>query len=424
MGTIRLLGLTTVATALLTLLAPSSSPATVICQVNAYSCPSSTTYTGGTTISGALKSESTATLKTSTTTVTCKGSTVKAEAPGEGSLGTITALTLSSCTTKSGSSCTMTSEKLPYGVEYIFTENGNGLANLFGKEELNLFLNCTISGIPVKCNFHGTPKLNFEGGQPAVLAAVEAALTGTGSCEKGGGTLTATYRLSEPNEGEAFLSQRPAINTKLCKAIPNTVNNELQCPNGSGYAGEEIKGELASGVTEFKSPTEPTKVVTCNETAYEGKYKEDGGPAAVEGGIKNLTFTSNVGGTPGKPCSSSFAGSPAVKVKVENLPFSTSTVTYQKPANPQGIIFFWPGSAVEIKFEVMTNPVQTCKYESRGPLLGEWQNGAGTNSSLLNPLTGELRVTVGGAICPVDQKLTSTLTLRGAGGVFVYSSGP
>lgn len=421
MGPIRLLCLTTSAIAVtLALLAPSSSSATVLCQINAYTCPSSTTYAEGTAISGALEGKTTATFKTSIATVTCLGSTVEAEAPGEAGLGAITALDFWSCTP---TGCTLTAENLPYGVEYEFIENGNGFAYLYGEEELELLLKCKIFGFLFECTFRGTPELSFEGRRPAVLVAFEASLTGTGICESGG-TLNATYELSEPNEGEAYLSQRPQFNTRLCKVPPTLAMNELRCAQADAYVGEELRGVLASGVTEFRSITESTKVVTCDETAYEGKYKDDGGPAAAEGGIKDLTFTSNVNGTPGKPCSSSYNGSPRVKVIVENLPFSTSTVVYQRPVNPQGLIMFWPGSAVKIKFEVMTNPVQTCKYESRGPLLGEWKNGAGGNSSVLNPLTGTLGVTVGGAICPVDQKLTSTLTLLGAGGVNVYSSGP
>lgn len=418
--------LVAVAVAAVLLAVPSSSSATVLCQAKAYACPTVGTYAEETAFSGTLEAGGEASFETNLGTIKCKESILEGETleeEGEPLAGKVTALEFTLCDVGE-TSCTLTTEKTPYGAQVAYTNEGNGTLTIGSKEKpVKLTVKC---GLLLNCTYSSTPALTATGGDPMAVAGAAIALkaeSGTMCPEKT--TLTVTYALQNPSEGIVFVAQQRGITQKLCSEIPpeDATTHKLKCKTGQGYSGE-LKGELASGVTEFQSPTEPTKKVTCNETTYVGKFKEDGG-ATNPGGITGLAFSSKVGGIPGKPCSSSFAGSPEVKIVVEGLPYDQASVVYQLLSNPQGMLFFWPqnGVPLKIKFEVNTTPAQVCKYEQRGIVTGEWLNGAGMNPSLLNPLVGSLRYTSGGAICPVDMKLTASMTVRGQGNSLVYIAG-
>jgi hypothetical protein len=412
----RLLGLlATTLVAGAALVAPSSSSATVLCEIGANNyCPATAIFPANTSFSGALAPATKAKFKTSVGTVECTGSTIEGETTekeAEPLPGNISALTFTSC--KFGTTaCTITTENLPYTAELVATGEGSGALTISSEETSFATVKC---GFLINCTYSANVETEAKGGEPTEVIATEAPITSiSGLCPKTN-SFSATYQLNAPNEGFAFVSTAAAVNTLLCSAIPETtMAGNLKCQVGTVYAGE-LKGELAAGITEFYSVNEPAKKVTCNETAYSGQFKNDGDPANVMGGINTLTFTSLVGGMPGKPCSSTFeAGNPSVKVTVERLPYAQSVFKYDQAGNPQGS-FDFPAAPVEIKYEIQVAGVPTCKYTS-ARIWGKEFNGAGTNPSLLLMLGTFAKVAGGAAACPPDLRLQSNVTMKGAAG--------
>jgi len=211
-------------------------------------------------------------------------------------------------------------------------------------------------------------------------------------------------KLTGAHAGEEWQRVPP---TKLCKSKPNTnvTTQRLKCTAGDGYAGE-IKGELPSGVGTLDAGG--GEEITCNEVKYDGKFKENGTPAAVAGGINHLTYEDG-----GGACPSTLAGNPAVAVSFLNLPYSKSTLLYRGIGNPQGGLTFKPqpgNNPMRLKL-VFGAPAVTCEYKYQGVFGGAVLNGTGGNSSSLLLATTWQR-DVGGAACPMQLNSSALLTLK------------
>jgi hypothetical protein len=420
MQRIRALALAIVVAMALPLALPASSPGTALCEWETYSCPAM--LPANTAIAGALEAETQASFTTGAGTVQCKESVLKGETTQEEAeplQGTIGTLEMTACTL-SGKGCTVTTENRPYNTKLTYSE-GNGTLAISGKEK-----NPTISlkcGETLNCALSGTPEVPFKSGSPAKIVFSEVkAFKSTGLCAET--TFTATYVLSSPNSGAVYVSYRGPMPLKLCTAVPNEVMGELKCPTGSGYAGEIVKGELAAGVASFKSSTDATKEVTCNEASYTGKFKEDGG--SIPGvGISGMTFSQNVGGQTGKPCSSTFTNAPSVTVTVENFNFSRSVIRYRGKFNPQGELDIRPqvGSTVGLKLVINNGGPDTCKYSVNFIIAG-WYNGLGSNSSLLNPLTSGWTRTAGAGECPAGLTSEANMNVKSSTNGNLYVTTP
>lgn len=400
---------------------PTQLSATALCEWESYSCAAM--FPAKTALQGSLKAETEASFTTGVGTVQCKESVLKGETTAEvaeplpGSIGT---LEFNACTL-SGKSCTVTSENRPYETKLTYKE-GNGTLVISGKEKSpTIKLKC---GETLSCTLSGTPEVPFESGKPAkIVFSKVKALKSEGACAET--AFTATYALTSPKSGTVYVSQRAALPAKLCTATPTEVMDELKCPGGSGYAGEIVKGELAAGVAYFRSTTDASKEVTCNEASYTGKFKEDGGPIAGVG-ISGMTFSQNVGGKPGKPCSSTFTTSPTVTITVENLNYSTSLIRYQGKYNPQGELDIRPagGSAIQIKLVINNGGPDTCKYTAER-MYGLWYNGVGANPSLLNPMGfGTWTRVAGAGECPDGLVSSATMNVKSSTNGNLYITTP
>jgi hypothetical protein len=418
----RALALTAIATGAIVVFAmPASSSATALCEWETYSCPAM--FPANTAIAAALETKTEASFTTGAGTVQCKESILKGETTqqeAEPLQGTIATLEITACTL-SGKSCTVTTENRPYTTKLTYGE-GNGTLAISGKEKSpTIKLKC---GETLNCTLSGTPEVPFTSGSPAKIVFTKVkSFKSEGLCAET--TFTATYVLSSPNSGTVYVSFRGPMPTKLCTAVPTEVMGELKCPGGSGYAGEVVKGELAVGVAYFRSTADATKEVTCNEASYTGKFKEDGGPITGVG-ISGLTYTQNVGGKPGKPCSSTFTGAPTVTITVENLPFSTSLIRYRGKFNPQGELDVRPsgGSTLGLKLVINNGGPDTCKY-TVARMSGHWYNGVGANPSLLTDLgAGDWARIAGAGECPAGLTTSATVNVKSATNGNLYVSTP
>jgi hypothetical protein len=416
----RALALTMIAAGAMVVFAmPASSSATALCEWETYSCPAM--FPANTAITAALETE--ASFTTGAGTVQCKESVLKGETTQEEAeplQGTIGALEITACTL-SGKSCTATTENRPYTTQLTYSE-GNGTLAISSKEKSPMIkLKC---GETLNCSLSGTPEVPFTSGSPAkIVFAKVKSFKSEGLCAET--TFTATYVLSSPSSGAVYVSFRGPMPNKLCTAVPNEVMGELKCPAGSGYTGEVVKGELAAGVASFKSATDATKEITCNEASYAGKFKEDGG-SVTNVGISSLTFSQNVGGKTGKPCSSTFTNAPTVTVTVENFNFLRSVIRYRGKFNPQGELDMRPamGSTLGLKLVINNGGPDTCKYTA-GFMIGSWYNGVGSNPSLVQHWgTPDWTRTAGAGECPTRLVSEAAMNVKSSTNGNLYVSTP
>jgi hypothetical protein len=127
-----------------------------------------------------------------------------------------------------------------------------------------------------------------------------------------------------------LLGACPASATTLCKVEPT--GNPLICPAGEQYVGEAVEAAMeVKSVARFKrTKGGEAGEVTCDESRWTGKFREDG-TAPAKGGIETAEFTNG-----GKPtCPSTFFGKPEVELTLINLPYEGSGIIYVGAAAPR-----------------------------------------------------------------------------------------
>lgn len=116
--------------------------------------------------------------------------------------------------------------------------------------------------------------------------------------------------------------------TVLCKVEPALVEGVLVCPAGQAFKGT-IFGDLApETVASFESTSGPEVTINCTEGFFAGEFDEAG--MGLFGGISGFHFGAE------EPCTSSFAGEPAVNVGFSNPPYYASKFVYTNAGGPQG----------------------------------------------------------------------------------------
>ncbi|MGN6256701.1 MAG: hypothetical protein ACTHN3_02980 [Solirubrobacterales bacterium] len=207
---LKMLGLAVLAAgALSALIGAGTASATVLCSTNTNPC-TGTKYPSGTSVSGSLVSGTNAVLVTGSGEVTCTKSTISGKTTSAGSstttvTGEITAVSFTGCTESVfHSSCTVTSENLPWKVEvHSSSTNGNGAMTAFssGKGNPGAIVECSFF---VNCTYSTTSAtLSVTGGNPAKVLASKVPLAATTSgthttCPSNTATWTAEYEITTP----------------------------------------------------------------------------------------------------------------------------------------------------------------------------------------------------------------------------------
>lgn len=418
----RMLGLAAVAATAIALFGGAgSASATVLCKVElTSSCPEKATYAANTAIAAQLASGTEAVFKTSLGNLKCKKSSLEGKTTAkeaEKLPAEFTALTFSECTFGM-TSCTATTEDLPYSATVSYTSEGDGTA-IFSSSGKGPPAAKIVCGFLVNCRVSNELKLAFAGGEPASLAANEDSLALEGSLCPKTATFTATYSLSQPEGGKAFAAQNQDPSTKLCKAAPTSVGGVLVCPAGQAYSGE-IKGQLETGqTTTFVSTVGATGTVSCNQTKWAGKFEIDG-TSQNPGGVTTLAFNTNNGS-----CTSSLANNPNVKIELENMPYDESIIGYLRETSPQGGLGYAGSTgAPKIKFIVeLGGGNVNCVYGRVG-VAGQVTNASGTAESKLgvSGIWGFLTETPvqGTPVCPRTLVQATRMKFEGSAGEKIY----
>ena len=396
-----------------------AASATVLCKIGTDPvCPSTSIYPSGTTLSGSLATGTEATLTTSSGTFHCTNSTIsgKTTASESSSLpGTISEFTFSGC---KGFflSCEATSLNLPYAMKVTYTKENEGslVDSSGGSGEPRVQINC--GGGLVKCTLGTSMNVGLVGGEPGEIVASEEEMTlieGSSFCEHP--KFSATYRLSQPEGGAAFVAKNAALSTKLCTVVP--AGGET-C-KGAGYSGE-VKGQLVakkSATFEPATAKGPTGEVSCGQAELKGPFNEDGTPKGAPGGV--LTFTFNGGG--GGSCSSTLAGAkPTVKVELKNVPYNKSNIVWFQPEAPQAVLGFAGASGpTNLWMVVEVTPNVTCKYK-RSLFSGDVINSEAVLFVHGNFFLDEENPKSTPAVCPLTEVLNAPLDFMQSTGAALY----
>jgi hypothetical protein len=380
----------------LLLFGATSSSATAICELEAPECPAADIYAAKSAVEAQLATETVAAVATSVGTIECKGSTIKGKTLAEEAepLGVeISGVTNTNCTLSS-TGCTVTAKSLPYEASLTYTEEGDGTLTATMQTEI------VCEGF-ISCLYSGAASVPLEGGEPSKITFNTVSLTKVSGflCPKKA-QFSATYVLQQPGGGRVNPAQGVARTTKLCTVAPGTQGNpqKLVC-GGAGYAGE-IRGELVAGWSGvFYVLSDTTKHITCNEVKWSGKFAENGAPAAVDGGIRDLTLKSNGVAT----CTSNLAGNPAVTVTMRNLTYDPSAIIYEGVEPPQGRLAIAGRNGNPVEVQLAFN-AETCTYE-RKSFTGLVYN---TNPSAVF-LYGRWHKQLGGGGCPADLSFETEL---------------
>jgi hypothetical protein len=330
--------------------ASAPKPGPVLCAVELELCPAISVFPEKTEVKGALAEKTEAVLSTSLATPKCTTASITGQTlESEGGVlnGEVSAWKFESC--KSGAtSCTVTAKNLPYKATSTYTEAGNGTIAISAlKEAPGIEVVC---GSLISCTFASPSQLAFEGGEPGAIKASEAALSvvSGSKCPEKAGTISAAWVLQQPGGGNAQMAQRGAATTVLCPVNPplDPATRRLKCPVPALPYSGEVRGSLVGGFkATFKVVGDPTKVVTCAEASFAGKFDSDG-KYASPGGITDLKFT----GAGGGQCTSTLTGAnPPVTVSVLNLPYSQSVISYARTSGPQGYIGFEGAAAAPVR---------------------------------------------------------------------------
>jgi hypothetical protein len=210
----------------------------------------------------------------------------------------------------------------------------------------------------------------------------------------------------------------PARSTKLCKKEPNEVGEDLVCPAGEGYEGK-IEGKLKAGKeATFKSTAGPTGEISCTEAELAGEFNMDGTSAGKGKGITQFAFHSGGGGD----CTSKEVGgaTPKVEVKMLNLPFDKSVITYVKEEEPRnGHLDI--GDNPQLEFIIKTGEASNprCKYVISLPVWFIFNGQNGEASTLTGPFSDwDLKEEEGNGkvICPAEVSQSGDMTFARPGG--------
>jgi len=347
---LRLLVLACLAAGLLAI-GPASSSATALCEDATIEGECAVPYEEGTEITAKSTSP---TLKTNVGNVICGSSLLVGETAepatekGEALMGQISSLTFVECS-MGKSACEMESEELPYETALSWTSESNGT---FQIQEGTVRVKC---GIVINCKYNAESFYEFTGGKSASFSITE------GSLAKKAGFLcpkttqwTASYALSKPNEGVAFVAGKALSSTVLCDEHP-AGTPVPPCPAGAPPGGHtypintEIKAELNGVKDKFEFEFEGfSKVVKCEESKM--KAKTTFAAAPLIGTVEELKFPSCEGA-----CS-----------VVSNLTPYQFTIEAERPSTGNGeMVIGTPASPPN--FIIHCGPNFQCKYEGSVP---------------------------------------------------------
>ncbi|HEU4707285.1 MAG TPA: substrate-binding domain-containing protein [Solirubrobacterales bacterium] len=136
-----------------------------------------------------------------------------------------------------------------------------------------------------------------------------------------------------------------ASGTVLCKASPKSSEGVLRCPEGEGFTGIEVTGELLPETeATFGSTAGPELSVSCPQGEYQGEFAKDGSSAS--GGIVNFVFGNKTG------CTTTFPESPEAVVRFANPALNASKFVYLSPLAPHGALVLAKKSGqIELRIE-------------------------------------------------------------------------
>ena len=358
MASVRSLGFVLCAALLVAALGSSaSSSATVLCKLETTACVEAEAYPAKSTFSAGLAAGTTANVVSSLGTLKCKtallkGATTAKEAEPLG--GEATAVEFGECALGE-TKCTVTAANLPYSASFASSKEkempGHGTLTLGngGKGKPSFTSTCGA----VKCTYAAAPVLEV-GGEPSWASVEASKLTeGTGFLCPKEASFTATYEFTTES-GHLYTANALAVATKLCEMEPVLEGGLLKCPNGQEYSGT-VEASLGPGVEAvFVGPGGNS--IKCNEMSLEGKFLENGAPAA-SGGVESLIYR-----TGGFDCNSTYGAK--MQVAMMGLGFDKSRITFFQQAGPEGVLGF-QGTNGPAKLRTVINENEVCVYRRR-----------------------------------------------------------
>jgi hypothetical protein len=173
--------------------------ATMLCRA-ASPCAPPEAYPAETAVKASLEKGTEAVLKTNLVNVKCPTSTAEGKTTaesGEPLPGEVTALSFSGCKTEGGTTCTVTTQNLPYAASLKATGEGNGTLTVTNPSVK------VVCGFVLSCAF-GTEPLEVKGGAPAKVIAKEVVPnSGGGSVCPETAKWSATYTVTAPEPAYA-----------------------------------------------------------------------------------------------------------------------------------------------------------------------------------------------------------------------------
>ena len=175
-------------------IAPTEQPTTTFCKVDERICAEGDRYAAGTAIAGSASVQ----LKSTTAwpTMTCS-SNLSGEVGATGSWSlpvTITGMSLSGCSTPSGTTCTATAKNLSYPGSAAWTSGHNGTWAVEDTAAWQI-----LCGLQINCIISfKEPSMSITGGATAQLAINAKGESNNGFC-LGSPQLIATYSLTSPS---------------------------------------------------------------------------------------------------------------------------------------------------------------------------------------------------------------------------------
>jgi hypothetical protein len=249
-----------------------TTPASVaLCKANESPCVEANRYASGTSVSAALKSSTTLSLKTTggETINSCTGSSLTGKVTAAGGPSERAAIDVSSASF-SGCTNTLSAEGLSWHSEIVRPEgSGNGTETFS-----NLSLKTVYAG--VSCVYGGSAAFSVTGAAEAELATKEASLAKTsgGFFCPSTAKLTATYTLKAP--APLYLTAYPLGATVLCKTA-----NEV-CAEANRYGtGTKLSASLKKATSFTLKSTGGEVLNSCTGSSLEGKVTGAGGSNEV-----------------------------------------------------------------------------------------------------------------------------------------------
>jgi len=193
----KMLGLCLIgALAAMALIGTGTASATVLCPENKSPCPAP--YKKGTAIKAQLVSGTKSVMTSGFVTIECTDSTMSGKTtsgggPGAPVLGEITSVTWKNCKTTSGSSCTASALKTPWGVS-VSGSGGSGTMTVTGAAGK---FTCSVT-----CEYEAkTASVSANGGSPAKIKASSVSFSRIGGsflCSSSA-SWSAEYEVTAPN---------------------------------------------------------------------------------------------------------------------------------------------------------------------------------------------------------------------------------